>query len=137
MSLFYLTSASSSFASNNQTSLKIDCTDYGLKNIVEANTETYKFYLCLNEKEGPTSYYYLGGMMKNNKDLFTLLPVISWAQGYFLVENEGFYYIRSPECGPDKISILRCDTFTPSMFSIYEGNKLLDEEEVLNSKTYI
>lgn len=115
------------------TVLRVECSDYGLETIYKKDTETYEFSFCWNKEESIHAFYYLGGMRKKNEDHFILLKVNSWGQDYFVVENEGYRYVLNPSCGPNNIKVFYCETFKPESFSIYEGSKLLDSEEILNT----
>lgn len=120
---------------NSQTVLKIDCSDYGLKTISESMTKTYKFFLCEDDSEYPSKYYYLGGMRKNNSDYFTLLPMVSWSDNYFRAVNDEFFYVKAPACSPLN-DLYFCPKPTPETFYIYQRETLLDSEVVVKTIYY-
>lgn len=111
--------------------VKVSCEDYKMEEVYKKRTKSYEFSLCINPEESNHAYYYLGGMRKNNSDYYTLLPVTNWGLDYFVVEVEEFSYILEPSCGPNNIKVFYCKEYTPSTFSIYQGKKELDSEQVI------
>lgn len=121
-----------------QPHINISCENYGLKSVYKFLTQDYVYYYCWDtsvQNHNGQTYYYLGGMRKNNSDNFILLPISGWGDGYFHAENGEYSYTHMPPCSPSNM-LNTCYPSQPATFYIKKGTKTLDKQIVYSEINY-